>query len=235
MKRTRWHRLVSCWLAAAAAGCAGAPAAPQPGTPAPTAAAPAAPAADAAVQPSDAAAPVPSSELPIEHPAPEFALPDTDGVTRRLADFRGKWVVLEWTNPGCPYVRKHYDSGNMQSLQKKYAAKGVAWLSICSSAPGKQGHAEPSAWKSRAATEGWAVTATLLDPDGKVGRLYGAKVTPHLFVIDPRGDIVYRGAIDDKASAKKSDVETARNHVAEALDAGLSGLVVPVSETKPYG
>lgn len=176
-----------------------------------------------------------AADGPVADAAPAFTLPDLDGASRSLADYRGKWVVLEWTNPGCPFVRKHYDTDNMQALQRRYTGKGVVWLSICSSSPGKQGYAAPADWKSRARTENWGASAVLLDPDGTVGRLYGAKTTPHMFVIDPRGGIVYRGAIDDKKSADKSDVATARNYVAETLDAALAGRTPPTAETAPYG
>ena len=123
----------------------------------------------------------------------------------------------------------------MQALQAKYAAAGVVWLGICSSAPGKQGYDEPAGWTRRAGAEGWNATALLIDKDGAVGRLYGAKTTPHMFVIDPSGAIVYRGAIDDKRGPDPAEIVTARNHVAEALDAGLAGRPVPVAETAPYG
>jgi peroxiredoxin len=174
-------------------------------------------------------------EAPVANPAPAFTLTDADGVKHSLADYRGKWVVLEWVNPGCPFVRKHYDSKNMQTLQQRYTEKGVVWLAICSSAQGKQGWAEPAAWKERMASEGWSTTALLLDADGTVGRAYEAKTTPHMFVVDPRGGIVYRGAIDDVKSADQADVAKAKNHVAETLDAVMAGKAAPVAETAPYG
>lgn len=167
--------------------------------------------------------------------APDFTLRDSTGRTHSLADYRGKWVVLEWVNPGCPFVRKHYDSKNMQNLQAKYAGRGVTWLSICSSAPGKQGYDEPAGWNARLEKEGAGPTALLIDSDGKVGHLYDAKTTPHMFVIDPNGAVVYRGAIDDKKSANASDIPTSRNYVTDVLDACLAGKPSPVAETAPYG
>jgi len=172
---------------------------------------------------------------PVAKPAPEFTLTDPDGASHALSDYRGKWVVLEWTNHGCPFVKKHYKSGNMQALQAKYTGKGVAWLSICSSAQGKEGWQTPADWKKTMARLSAAPTAMLLDADGKVGRAYGAKNTPTMLVIDPRGGIVYRGAIDDKRSADVADVATARNYVAEVLDAVLDGKPAPIAETAPYG
>jgi len=177
----------------------------------------------------------PVAAKPVENPAPEFTLTDADGVARSLADYRGKWVVLEWTNHGCPFVKKHYDSKNMQALQARYTSQGVAWLSICSSAPGKEGYEEPAGWKKTLAAKGAVPTAMLIDADGKVGHAYGAKNTPTMFVISPDGGIVYRGAIDDKRSAKIADVATAHNYVAATLDACLAGKPAPVAETAAYG
>jgi peroxiredoxin len=167
--------------------------------------------------------------------APAFTLPDPDGKEHSLADFRDRWVVLEWTNHGCPFVVKHYKSGNMQGLQKTYAEKDVVWLTICSSGEGKQGHMDGAAWKEKLKELGAAATHTLLDPEGRVGKLYKAKTTPHMFVIDPKGNIVYRGAIDDKAGASAEQVKDAKNYIAEVLDAVLAGKPAPVAETKPYG
>ena len=167
--------------------------------------------------------------------APGFTLTDTKGAAHALADFAGKPVVLEWTNPDCPFVKKHYGAKNMQALQAKYVAQGVVWLSVCSSAPGKQGHYPADEWNRILAEQGSAATALLLDPDGQVGRAYGAKTTPHLFVIDAAGTLVYDGAIDDQPSTDSADIPGARAYVVEALDAVLAGAPVPVAQTKPYG
>lgn len=167
--------------------------------------------------------------------APGFTLTDTKGAAHALADFAGKPVVLEWTNPDCPFVKKHYGAKNMQALQAKYVAQGAVWLSVCSSAPGKQGHYPADEWNRILAEQGSAATALLLDPDGQVGRAYGAKTTPHLFVIDAAGTLVYDGAIDDQPSTDSADIPGARSYIAEALDAVLAGAPVPVAQTKPYG
>lgn len=167
--------------------------------------------------------------------APSFSLTDIDGNTRSLEEFKGKHVVLEWTNPGCPFVKKHYDSGNMQALQKEWTGKEVIWLSVCSSAEGKQGHMTPAEWREWAEKEKASPTAVLLDPDGKVGKRYEAKTTPHMFVIDPKGTLIYMGAIDDKPSYDPADVKGAANHVSLALEASLAGKPVEVSSTRPYG
>lgn len=167
--------------------------------------------------------------------APDFSLPDPDGKTHSLADYKGKHVVLEWVNHGCPFVKKHYASGNMQGLQKRYTEKGVVWLTICSSAPGKQGHMTPGEAKKSLAEHNAAPTALLLDPEGKVSRLYGVSVTPELFIINPEGTLVYAGAIDDKPSTKQEDIAGAKNFVAAALDELLAGKAVSTPVTKPYG
>ena len=167
--------------------------------------------------------------------APGFTLTDTKGAAHALADFAGKPVVLEWTNPDCPFVKKHYGAKNMQALQAKYVAQGAVWLSVCSSAPGKQGHYPADEWNRILAEQGSAATALLLDPDGQVGLAYGAKTTPHLFVIDAAGTLVYDGAIDDQPSTDSADIPGARAYVVEALDAVLAGAPVPVAQTKPYG
>ncbi len=167
--------------------------------------------------------------------APDFTLVDTQGVRRSLSDFRGKTVVLEWFNHGCPYVKKHYAKGHMQALQKSQTEKGVVWLAICSSAPGKQGHDTPEGHAATAREKGTAASAILLDEDGAVGRAYGAKTTPHLFVINPEGNLVYQGAIDDKRSTDSADIESARNYVREALEALSQGKEIAVPQTPPYG
>ncbi|MBT6148198.1 MAG: thioredoxin family protein [Gemmatimonadetes bacterium] len=171
----------------------------------------------------------------IDEKAPDFELQGADGKTYRLADFKGKHVVLEWVNFGCPFVRKHYDSGNMQQLQQTYTDSGVVWLSISSSAPGKQGHYEPAALLAQLKTEKVAHTAYLIDEDGKVGKLYGARTTPHMYVISPEGKLVYAGGIDDIKSANVADIPKAVNFVAKALDGVLAGQEVTQKTTPPYG
>jgi peroxiredoxin len=167
--------------------------------------------------------------------APDFTLEDTHGNPATLSSYRGKFVVLEWINYDCPFVGKHYGSGHMQKLQKTYGDKGVVWLGVNSSAPGKQGHYTPDKWNALTLEKGGAAKAILLDADGKVGRAYGAKTTPHMFVIDPAGVLLYNGAIDDKPSTDKADIATARNYVQEALDAAMAGKPVPTAATQPYG
>ncbi len=167
--------------------------------------------------------------------APGFSLKDSTGQARSLSEFAGKYVVLEWFNPDCPFVRKHYGSGNMQRLQETYTGKGVAWLSINSAAENKQGRMTPEQAQAFIKDRGAFSTAVLLDWDGSVGRLYGAKTTPHMFVIDPQGKLIYAGAIDDKPSIEVEDVKTAKNYVAQALNESMSGKSVSVPETKSYG
>ncbi|MBN2452140.1 MAG: thioredoxin family protein [Lentisphaeria bacterium] len=167
--------------------------------------------------------------------APAFSLAGLDGAVHSLTAYSGKWVVLEWTNYDCPFVRKHYDSGNMQALQKEYTGKGVVWLTVCSSAAGKQGHNSPRRWQELLSAAKSSPSGFLVDADGQLGRLYGAKATPHLFVIDPKGALVYRGAIDDKPSTDKGDIPRATNYVRKVLDAGLSGEAVTPFETAAYG
>ncbi|MEX1118899.1 MAG: thioredoxin family protein [Terrimicrobiaceae bacterium] len=171
----------------------------------------------------------------IGKPAPAFTLKDTSGKEHSLADFKGKLVVLEWVNHGCPFVKKHYEPGNMQKIQAEAVADGAVWLSICSSAPGKQGHmsAEDAAAKSKDVES--KATAYLLDEDGTVGKAYDARTTPEIFIINPEGLLVYKGAIDDKPSASSADIEGAVNHVTVALKEIADGKPVTVSATKPYG
>ena len=171
----------------------------------------------------------------IGQPAPEFTATDTKGVSHSLSDFRGKTVVLEWTNHDCPYVKKHYDTGNMQALQREATAEGVVWLTIISSAPGKQGYVTAEEADALTAERDAAPTAVLFDPEGTAGKAYGARTTPHMFVIDPEGTLVYMGGIDDRPTASKEDVEGARNYVREALTALGSGQDVPQSTSRPYG
>ena len=168
--------------------------------------------------------------------APAFKVTAIDGKIYELAKLKGKLVVLEWTNPGCPFVHKHYDSGNMQSLQAKYTKAGVIWISVDSSSKGQEGYfasaAEAAAWQKEQKA---SPTALVLDPDGTLGQSYGAKSTPHMFVIDKLGVLAYQGAIDDKPSTDTADIKTARNWVAEALDALLKGKKPKVDATRAYG
>lgn len=167
--------------------------------------------------------------------APAFELQDANGRTRTLTEFAGKTVVLEWTNAGCPFVRKHYDSGNMQALQKKWTEKGVVWLTVNSSASGKQGHVDGAGAKKEIAANAAQPTAYLLDPSGKVGKAYGATATPHMYVIDAKGNLVYGGAIDDKPSADQADIPSAKNYVDAALTSVLAGEKVETGSTRAYG
>jgi peroxiredoxin len=168
-------------------------------------------------------------------PAPAFTAKDANGKTRSLSEFKGRTVVLEWTNEGCPYVRKHYDSGNMQSLQSAATKDGVAWLTIVSSAPGMQGYLTPAAAKAWKAREKAAPTDVLLDPTGVVGRAYGAKATPHMYVIDKTGKLVYMGGIDDRPSSDPDSLKGARNYVVAALADVKAGRPVAQAVTRPYG
>ena len=168
-------------------------------------------------------------------PAPGFSAKDSQGNAESLSQYRGKFVVLEWTNRDCPYTRKQYDSGNMQRLQKEWTAKGVVWLSVLSSAPGQEGYLTAAEENANLAKAGARPTAALLDPTGALGHEYGAKTTPHMFVIDPKGTLVYEGAIDSKPTADASDVAGAENYVSEALSAAMAGKPVATSYTRPYG
>lgn len=169
-------------------------------------------------------------------PAPAFTLTDSNGDEHSLADFAGKTVILEWTNKDCPFVKKFYKDGHMQDWQAAYTAEeDVVWLSICSSAPGKQGHMSPEEWNSHIAQQESHATAVLLDEDGTVGRAYAAKTTPHIYVIDGDGVLRYQGAIDSIKSAKTSDIEEATNYLAAAADAVMNGETVEEHTTTPYG
>lgn len=167
--------------------------------------------------------------------APDFTAVDSNGVTHSLSDFQGKTVVLEWTNEGCPYVKKHYGAGNMQKLQAEAAANDVVWLSIISSAPGKQGHVDGAGANAIVAKYDAKPTAVLLDESGDVGRLYAARTTPHMYVINPAGDLVYQGAIDSNRSANPDTIPGATNYVTAALSAVAAGTVPAQAETQPYG
>ena len=178
---------------------------------------------------------VQAKDAELGSPAPAFSLSDLDGKTRTLSEFKGKYVVLEWTNHGCPFVKKHYDSGNMQSLQKQWLEKDVVWLSICSSAEGKQGFYGPKEWKDLLKDKKSEPTALLLDSNGTAGKAYGAKTTPHMFIVNPQGLLIYKGAIDDKRSADPADVKSAKNFVSQALQQALAGEPVKFSSTQSYG
>ena len=168
-------------------------------------------------------------------PAPDFKLADTNGRTVTLSGFRGRTVVLEWNNPGCPFVKKHYGSGNMQRTQAAAAKDGVVWLTINSGAPGKQGYMSGPEAKAFVAQSGARPTAYLLDPRGVVGKSYDAKTTPHMFVINKAGTLVYAGGIDDKPTANPADIKGARNHVLAALAELKAGRAVSVPTSRSYG
>ncbi|HEX6059071.1 MAG TPA: redoxin domain-containing protein [Gemmatimonadaceae bacterium] len=175
----------------------------------------------------------------VGEPAPAFTAVDTRGASHSLEAYRGKWVVLEWVNHECPYTKKHYQSvdgrpGNTQAMQRDYATR-VVWLSVVSSAPGKQGFTTPEEADELTREKGATPTAVIRDTAGTVGRLYGARNTPQYAIIDAQGVLRYAGAIDDKRSAKVKDVATATNYVRAALDAGLAGDSIAVTQTQPYG
>jgi peroxiredoxin len=168
-------------------------------------------------------------------PAPAFSGTDSQGQTHTLSEYKGKFVVLEWTNNGCPYTRKHYDSGNMQALQKQWTTRGVVWLTILSSTSGEQGYmtaAQENAYITKVHAN---PTSAILDPQGSIGRLYGAKTTPQMFVIDPSGKLVYDGAIDDHPTPDAKDIPSSKNYVSAALTEAMAGHPVVKGETRPYG
>ena len=167
--------------------------------------------------------------------APNFTLPDASGKTHSLGEYKGKYVVLEWFNPGCPFVQKHYTSDNMQKLQKEFTGKGVAWLTIDSSAPGAQGSLTPEEAKKQLADWQMNPTALLLDASGKVGHEYHATNTPHMFVINPEGKVIYEGAIDSKASTDPDDIRSSTNYVKSALEEAMAGKPISTGQTKAYG
>jgi peroxiredoxin len=167
--------------------------------------------------------------------APNFTGTDSHGKTQTLDQYRGKYVVLEWHNQGCPYVRKQYESGTMEKLQREWTAKGVVWLSVISSAPGQQGYVTAAQENEYLAKMKAAPTAVILDPTGKIGHLYEAKTTPHMFVIDPKGKLIYEGAIDDHASTDQADIPNSKNYVSEALTEAMAGKPVAEPVTRPYG
>ena len=168
-------------------------------------------------------------------PAPAFTATDSHGQAHTLNQYRGKYVVLEWHNQGCPYTHKHYVSGNMQSLQKEWTAKGVVWFTVISSAPGKQGYVTDSEENAYLAEMHADPTAVLMDPEGKLGRLYGAKTTPEMYVIDPQGKLIYEGAIDDHPTPDVSDIKGADNYLNDALSEAMAGKPVAHAYRRPYG
>lgn len=178
---------------------------------------------------------LPLAAATIGAPAPGFELVDSTGKTHRLSDYAGKTVVLEWINHGCPFVVKHYDSGNMPALQQAAAGEGIVWFSVCSSAPGTQGHASPEEWARLNSQKKSAAAAVLIDEPGTVGRLYGARTTPHMYVIDGSGTLVYAGGIDSIPSADIADIARAENFVTAALADLRDGRAVANPSTKPYG
>jgi peroxiredoxin len=180
-------------------------------------------------------APQIASAAKVGQAAPDFTATGSNGKTYHLADFRGKFVVLEWHNNGCPYTQKHYRSGNMQQLQKQWTAKGVAWFTVISSAPGKQGYVTASQENDYMSKMQAAPTAALLDATGAVGHLYDAKTTPQMIVINPQGVMVYDGAIDNRATDDVSDIKGATNYVSLALEQAMAGKPVETAATRPYG
>ncbi len=172
---------------------------------------------------------------PVGSAAPDFSAPDANGKTQSLAEYKGKYVVLEWFNPECPFVKKHYGGGNMQKLQEEYTGKGVVWLTVDSNAPGTEGNI--NADQAKKIMDSWKTkqTALVLDPESKIAKLYGAKNTPNMVIINPEGKIVYEGAIDSKASPNPADIPSSTNYVKSALDESLAGKPVSNAQTKPYG
>ena len=176
-----------------------------------------------------------ADEAVVGHAAPDFSVTDTNGQERSLAGLSGKFVVVEWFNPECPFVKKQYDSGTMQALQQDATAKGVVWLSVDSSAPGKQGHVSPEQANAFMQAQGGAPTAIILDADGTLGHRYGARTTPHVFVVGPDGTVLYNGAIDSTPSTDPADIASSTNYVRQALDEVLAGEPVSVPSSQPYG
>jgi peroxiredoxin len=172
---------------------------------------------------------------PVGSAAPDFSVSDSKGKIQSVSQYKGKYVVLEWFNPECPFVKKHYGGGNMQKLQEEFTGKGVVWLSVDSSAPGKEGNLTPEQAEKKMSEWKTHQTALLLDPDCQAAKTYGAKNTPHMFVINPEGKIIYAGAIDSKATPNPADIPGSTNYVKAALDEALAGKPVSTANTKPYG
>ena len=171
----------------------------------------------------------------VRHAAPDFSAVDTAGKTHKLSDFKGKLVVLEWTNPGCPFVMKHYGGGNMQGLQKEFTGKGVVWLAVNSTEQGSRDYLEPGKFAGWMKEQRGAPTATLMDAPGKIGQLYGAKTTPHMYIVSPQGQLIYAGGIDSVPSARVDDIKTATNYVRQGLGEALAGQPISMASTRPYG
>ena len=185
-----------------------------------------------------AALPLLAQAAAVGQTAPEFSAVDTAGKSHKLSDFKGKLLVLEWTNPGCPFVRKHYSgdaAGNMQSLQKEFTAKGVVWLAINSTEASSSDYLAPAKLASWVGEKQAQPTATLMDESGKIGQLYSAKTTPHMYIISPQGVLVYAGAIDSVPSARVDDIKTATNYVRQGLNEALGGKAISMANTKAYG
>jgi peroxiredoxin len=171
----------------------------------------------------------------IGEPAPDFTAVDSNGKSQSLHTYKGKYVVLEWHNQGCPYTKKHYESGNMQRLQKESTAKGVVWFTVISSAPGTQGYVTPTQENEYLKQMNAVPTGVLMDPGGTLGHLYAAKTTPHMYVIDPNGVLIYNGAIDDHPTPDQADIASSKNYVSNALTEALAGKPVTDPATRPYG
>jgi|SRR5580765_5717490 AhpC/TSA family len=171
----------------------------------------------------------------VGEPAPDFTATDTNGKVHKLSEYRGKFVVLEWTNRGCPYTQKHYNSGNMQRLQREWTGTGIIWLTVISSAPGEQGYVTAPEENAYLQEVKAAPTAVLLDPSGAVGHLYDAKTTPHMFIVNSQGTLIYNGAIDDRPTTDLSDINGAKNYVSASLQEATSGKPVSNPTTRPYG
>jgi peroxiredoxin len=176
-----------------------------------------------------------ASTATVGQPAPNFTLPDVQDKPQKLSDFAGKYVVLEWTNPDCPFVRKHYNSGNMPGMQGEAATKNVVWLTINSTNPQHGEYKAPGVMQAWLDSKKSHPKAMLFDRDGAVGKEYGAKTTPNMYIIDPQGKLIYAGAIDDKRSTNLEDVKTAKNYVRVALDEAMGGKAVSTANTTPYG
>jgi alkyl hydroperoxide reductase subunit AhpC len=177
----------------------------------------------------------PARAAQVGAPAPNFHGTDSNGKAQNLDQYKGKYIVLEWHNHDCPYTIKHYKSGNMQSLQKEWTAKGVVWFTVISSAPGTQGYVDAAQENAYMKKMGAQPTAAILDPKGEIGHLYGAKTTPNMFIIDPTGKLIYAGAIDDHATTEISDIQSSKNYVSAALSEAMNGKAVETPVTRPYG
>jgi peroxiredoxin len=183
-----------------------------------------------------AAVALPAAAVPaIGQSAPEFSLTDVSGKAVKLSDFKGRFVVLEWVNPDCPYVARHYDSANMPTLQKEAGGKNVAWLSINSTRAGHSEYKTPEQMVAWTKKKGATPAATLLDSDSRVGKAYGAATTPHMYVVDPKGQLIYAGGIDDKRSASLEETKKAKNFVRAALGEAMAGKPVTVASAPAYG